>query len=100
MDVDLGSPGDLFAEAVRQGSDLQIQDTREPAIARRLPPYFTKACPGTVSFVVLPIVSGESAIACILVGRDVAEPEPISSEDISLLRAVRGQMSLAMKTIR
>jgi hypothetical protein len=100
LEVDIGTQGDLFAEAVRQGSDLQIQDTREPAIARRLPPYFAKACPGTASFVVLPIVSGESAIACILVGRDVAEPDPISSEDISLLRAVRGQMILAMKTIR
>ena len=100
LEIDLGAQGDLFAEAVRQGSDLQIQNTRDPAIARRLPLYFVKACPDTTSFVVLPIVSGESAIACILVGRDVAEPDPISSEDISLLRAVRGQMILAMKTIR
>ena len=35
-----------------------------------------------------------------LVGRDVPETGPISSEDISLLRAVRGQIILAMKTVR
>jgi HD-like signal output (HDOD) protein len=100
LEIDIATPADLFAEAVRQGSDLQIQNTRDPKISPRLPAYFTKACPQTSSFVVLPIVSGDSAIACILVGRDVAETEPIGSEDISLLRAVRSQIILAMKTIR
>jgi len=100
LEIDIGTPGDLFAEAVRRGSDLQIQNARDPKIASRLPPYFTMAFPQTASFIVLPIVSGDSPIACILVGRDVPETGPISSEDISLLRAVRGQIILAMKTVR
>ena len=100
LEIDIGTPGDLFAEAVRRGSDLQIQDARDPKIAPRLPPYFTAAFPRTASFIVLPIHSGDSPIACILVGRDVPEMGPISSEDISLLRAVRGQIILAMKTVR
>jgi hypothetical protein len=100
LEIDIGTPGDLFAEAVRRGSDLQIQNARDPKIAARLPPYFTAAFPRTASFIVLPIVSGDSPIACILVGRDVPEMGPISSEDISLLRAVRGQIILAMKTVR
>jgi hypothetical protein len=100
LEIDIGVPGDLFAEAVRRGSDLQIQNTRDPKIAPRLPSYFTAAFPKTASFIVLPIVSGDSPIACILVGRDVPETGPISSEDISLLRAVRGQIILAMKTVR
>jgi HD-like signal output (HDOD) protein len=100
LEIDIGSPGDLFAEAVRRGSDLQIQNARDPKIAARLPPYFTAAFPRIASFIVLPIVSGDSPIACILVGRDVPETGPISSEDISLLRAVRGQIILAMKTVR
>ena len=100
LEIDIGTQGDLFAEAVRRGSDLQIQNARDPKIAARLPPYFTAAFPRTASFIVLPIVSGDSPIACILVGRDVPETGPISSEDISLLRAVRGQIVLAMKTVR
>jgi HD-like signal output (HDOD) protein len=100
LEIDISTPGDLFAEAVRRGSDLQIQNVRDPNIAARLPPYFTAAFPRIASFIVLPIVSGDSPIACILVGRDVPETGPISSEDISLLRAVRGQIILAMKTVR
>jgi HD-like signal output (HDOD) protein len=100
LEIDIGTPGDLFAEAVRRGSDLQIQNARDPKIAARLPPYFTAAFPRIASFIVLPIVSGDAPIACILVGRDVPETGPISAEDISLLRAVRGQIILAMKTVR
>ena len=100
LQIDIGMSGDLFAAAIRRGSDLQIKNTLDPKIAQRVPPYFTKACPRTASFVVLPIVSEDSPIACIVVGRDVPETEPISAEDISLLRAVRGQIILAMKTVR
>jgi HD-like signal output (HDOD) protein len=100
LEIDLDSPGDLFAAAIRRGSDLQIQNTLAPAIAQRLPGYFAKACPQTTSFIILPLLSDNSPIACMLVGRDVPEPEPISPEDIRLLRTVRGQMILAMKTIR
>src|ERR1700676_2143695 len=101
------SPGNRYRRTGRpvrgggpRGSDLQIQNIRDPKIAARLPPYFTAAFPQTASFIVLPIVSGDSPIACILVGRDVPETGPISSEDIGLLRAVRGQIILAMKTVR
>jgi hypothetical protein len=69
-----------------------LRNIRDPKIAARLPPYFTAAFPQNASFIVLPIVSGDSPIACILVGRDVPETGPISSEDIGLLRAVRGQI--------
>ena len=100
LEIDIGVAGDLFAAAVRRGSDLQIQNARDPKIAPRLPAYFTSACPRTASFILLPIVSGDSPIACILAGRDVPETEAINSEDISLLRAVRGQIILAMKTVR
>jgi HD-like signal output (HDOD) protein len=100
LEIDIGTPGDLFAEAVRRGSDLQIQNALDSKIAARLPPYFTAAFPRIASFIVLPIVSGDSPIACILVGRDVPESGPISAEDVSLLRAVRGQIILAMKTVR
>jgi len=100
LEFDIGATGDLFAAAVRRGSDLQIQNARDPKIALRLPAYFTNACPRTASFILLPIVSGDSPVACILAGRDVPETEAISSEDISLLRAVRGQIILAMKTVR
>jgi HD-like signal output (HDOD) protein len=100
LELDLDAPNDLFATAIRRGSDLQIQDTRVPAIAARLPPYLIKACPQTASFILLPILAGNSALACILVGRDVPEPQPIDSTDVRLLRTVRGQIVLAMKTIR
>ena len=100
LEIDLAAPGDFFAAAIRRGADLQIQDTRAPQIAARLPGYFRKACAQTSSFILLPIVSENAAIACILVGRDVAEPEPISAEDVRLLRTIRGQIVLAMKTIK
>jgi HD-like signal output (HDOD) protein len=100
LEIDIDSPGDLFAAAIRRGSDLQIQNALDPAISLRLPGYFTRACPQTTSFIMLPILSENSPIACVLVGRDVAEPEPISPEDIRLLRTVRGQIVLAMKTVR
>jgi len=100
LEIDIDSPGDLFATAIRRGSDLQIQNALAPTIALRLPQYFTRACPQTTSFIILPILSENSPIACILVGRDLPEPEPISPEDMRLLRTVRGQIILAMKTVR
>lgn len=100
LEIDIDAPQDLFSAAIRRGSDLQIKNALDAKIAERLPSYFTKACPRTVSFIVLPIVSEDSPIACILVGRDMSETETIGSEDISLLRAVRGQIILAMKTVR
>jgi HD-like signal output (HDOD) protein len=100
LEIDIDSPGDLFAAAIRRGSDLQIQNALAPTIAQRLPQYFSKACPQTASFIILPILSENSPIACILVGRDLPEPEPISPEDMRLLRTVRGQIVLAMKTVR
>jgi HD-like signal output (HDOD) protein len=100
LEIDLDAPGDLFAAAIHRGSDLQIPNTLAPAFAHRLPRYFAKACPQTLSFIMLPIHSESSPIACIFVGRDVPEPEPITPEDIRLLRTVRGQIILAMKTVR
>jgi HD-like signal output (HDOD) protein len=100
LEIDLDAPADLFAAAIRRGSDLQILDTNAPAFANRLPRYFAKACPQTASFIMLPLIAESSPIACILVGRDVPEPRPISAEDIRLLRTVRGQIILAMKTVR
>jgi HD-like signal output (HDOD) protein len=100
LEIDIDAPGDLFAAAIRRGSDLQIQNALAPTIAPRLPRYFQRACPQTASFIILPILSENSPIACMLVGRDVPEPEPISPEDIRLLRTIRGQIILAMKTVR
>ncbi|HMD73495.1 MAG TPA: HDOD domain-containing protein [Steroidobacteraceae bacterium] len=100
LEFDLDAPGDLFAAAIRRGSDLQILNTSAPAFAPRLPRYFAKACPQTASFIMLPLLAESSPIACILVGRDVPEPAPISADDIRLLRTVRGQIILAMKTVR
>ena len=100
LEIDTDSPDDLFAAAIRRGSDLQIQNALTPTVSLRLPRYFTKACPQTASFIVLPILSENASIACILVGRDLPEPDPISPEDMRLLRTVRGQIILAMKTVR
>jgi HD-like signal output (HDOD) protein len=100
LEIDVDSTGDMFAAAIRRGSDLQIQNILDPAIAKHLPRYFAVACPHTTSFSLLPVVSDDSPIACILVGRDVAEPQPITPEDIRLLRAMRAQIAMAMKSIR
>ncbi len=100
LEINIDSAGDLFAVAVRRGTDVQIRNALAPTIAARLPPYFTKACPHTASFIILPIMSEDSPIACMLVGRDVPEPEPISPEDMRLHRTVRGQIILAMRTVR
>jgi hypothetical protein len=40
LEIDIGTPGDLFAEAVRRGSDLQIQSIRDPKMATRRSPAF------------------------------------------------------------
>jgi hypothetical protein len=100
LEIDIGTPGDLFAEAVRRGSDLQIQNIRDPKIAARFPPYFTAAFPQTASFIVLPIVFWRLAdrLHSGRTGRTGNGTD--HSEDIGLLRAVRGQITLAMKTVR
>src|ERR1700676_3088931 len=84
LEIDIGAPGDLFAEAVRAGliCRFRISATRKlrRAFRRISPPPFRR----------LPASSSS----------DVPETGPISSEDIGLLRAVRGQIILAMKTVR
>jgi len=89
-EIDIGTPGDLFAEAVRRGfGSADFRDARDPKMAARLPPISSQL--PDPSFTSSPSFGRLDDRLGILVGPlTCRKTGTISSEDISLLRAVRG----------
>lgn len=91
-----GQLPDLFGAVCLKGSDTQIADSRQPAIATRLPAWYRQhvAAP---SFLLLPMMMKGAPFAMIYA--DQAEPGAlvVSDRELALLRTLRNQAVMAFR---
>ena len=90
------SAPDLFAAVCMKGADMLIADATTPAIAQRLPPWFSQhiAAP---SFLLLPLMMKGAPFA--LIYADQARPGGIvlGEKELALLRTLRNQGVMAFR---
>ena len=91
-----GQLPDLFGAVCLKGSDTQIADSRQPAIAQRLPAWYRQQV-NAPSFLLLPMMMKGAPFA--LIYADQAQPGAlvISDRELALLRTLRNQAVMAFR---
>lgn len=88
---------DVFHASTSKGVDILISDIDDPKIAARIPEWYRKAVPAH-SFVLFPLNLKGNPIALIYADHDAAGGIDIPEKELSLLRTLRNQAILAIKT--
>ena len=91
-----GQLPDLFGAVCLKGSDTQIADSRQPAIAQRLPAWYRQHVDAP-SFLLLPMMMKGAPFAMIYA--DQAQPGPlvVGDRELALLRTLRNQAVVAFR---
>ena len=91
-----GQPPDLFGAACLKGSDTQIADSRQPAIAQRLPAWYRQHVDAP-SFLLLPMMM--KGAPCAMIYADQAQPGPlvVGDRELALLRTLRNPAVVAFR---
>ena len=88
---------DVFHASTSKGVDILISDIDDPKIAARIPDWYRKAVPAR-SFVLFPLNLKGNPIALIYADNDAPGSIDIPEKELSLLRTLRNQAILAIKT--
>jgi transcriptional regulator with GAF, ATPase, and Fis domain len=88
---------DVFHLAVEKGLDLVIQDVQSPTISNKIPAWYRDSIDAQC-FVLLPIMVNKKAVGLIYADMKEANSLKISERQLSLLRTLRNQAVLAIKT--
>jgi HD-like signal output (HDOD) protein len=94
----LAAGADLFGAALAKATDLHIGDVDAEKIRDHLPPWFRQQCAASRSFLLLPIVSAGRPLGLLYADRRVADPSGPSAEELRVLRALRSQLALALRS--
>jgi eukaryotic-like serine/threonine-protein kinase len=91
-----GQLPDLFGAVCLKGSDTQIADSRQPAIAQRLPDWYRQHVDAP-SFLLLPMMMKGAPFAVIYA--DQAQPGAlvVGDRELALLRTLRNQAVVAFR---
>ncbi len=91
-----GSVPDLFAAVRMKGADMLIAHAAMPAIAQRLPKWFSQRI-AAPSFLLLQLISKGAPFA--LIYADQAQPGCIvlGEKELALLRTLRNQGAMAFR---
>jgi GAF domain-containing protein len=90
--------GHLFVAALAQTIDLHIADVTAEKIRAALPIWFAREFPTAKSFLLMPLAVGGRAVGFFYADRTVVDPKGLSPEELSLVRSLRNQVVLAMRT--
>lgn len=93
----LGAPN-LFSAALTQGKDLHIADVQAERVKPSLPEWYSRDFPAARSFVLMPLVVNERAIGFFYADRQCVDLKGLSGEELNLLRALRSQVVLAIRS--
>ena len=96
--VPLQGPPDVFQVALKKNVDIRIDDTRDKNIRQRLPDWYQQHIDAQ-SFTLFPIVIKNAPIALIYIDSAGSEPIAISDAQLGLLKTLRNQGILAIKTL-
>jgi len=94
----VAGPSHLFMAALAHATDLHIADVTAEKIRAALPPWFTRDFGMAKSFLLLPLAVGGRVVGFFYADRPVADPRGLSPEELNLVRSLRNQVVLAMRT--
>jgi len=93
-----GVPPDLFAAVCAKGADTLIADATMPAIAGRLPAWFTQKVKAP-SFLLLPLLLKGAPFALIYADQAQAGGIQLDEKALALLRTLRNQGVMAFRQV-
>ena len=89
---------DVFHIAFKNNVDIKIDDTGAEKIRDKIPPWFHRKI-GSKSFLLFPIVIKNNPIAIIYIDSTQPENIIITDDQLSLLKTLRNQAILAIKSL-
>jgi len=89
---------DLVHAALSHATDLHIADIAAEKVAPKLPTWFERELPQTKSFILMPLVVKEKPIGFFFADRAVVDQAGLTADELNLLRALRNQVVLALRT--
>jgi HD-like signal output (HDOD) protein len=90
------SDGGLFHLAMENDADLMIADASAPKIRDLLPAWHRALLPDARSFIVLPLVVQGTPLGLFYADRSQPAPEGVPPDEASLIRALKGQVLVAL----
>ena len=96
--IPLAYQPDVFHIAFKNNVDIKIEDTQDEKIKDKIPAWYQRKI-NSKSFVLFPIVIKHSPIAMIYIDSTSASSISISDSELSLLKTLRNQAILAIKTM-
>lgn len=91
-----GPGSDLFHLAMQNDADLMIADASVPKIRDLMPGWHRRLLPDARSFIVLPLVVQGVQLGLFYADRGAAAPEGVPPDETSLIRALKGQVLVAL----
>jgi HD-like signal output (HDOD) protein len=88
----------LFTAALAHATDLHIADVSTEKVQAALPPWFGRDFAMTKSFLLLPVAVGGRVLGFFYADRPVVDVRGLGPEELNLVRALRNQVVLAMRT--
>lgn len=93
-----GTPAqDLVWSVLQRNVDVHVRDVDAGSIKAKLPAWHREACPGAVSFVLLPIVLRGKPLGFFYADRAVVDRAGLTAEELGLLRMLKGQTLVALR---
>jgi hypothetical protein len=89
--------GDVFHAAISDGTDMIINDVDDPRVADRIPDWY-RANVAAKTFVLFPILIKGNAVALIYADNERAGDIAIDDKALSLLKTLRNQALLGIKS--
>jgi HD-like signal output (HDOD) protein len=87
---------DLFHLSMENDADLMISDACSPKIRALLPEWHRALLPDARSFIVLPLVVGKVQLGLFYADRVHPAPEGVPPDETSLIKALKGQVLVAL----
>jgi HD-like signal output (HDOD) protein len=87
---------DLFHLAMENDADLMIADAGSAKIGELLPAWYRALLPDARSFIVLPLVVGKVQLGLFYADRADPAPEGVPPDETSLIKALKGQVLIAL----
>lgn len=89
---------DLVQAALSHATDLHIADVGSEKVVAKLPAWFTRELPKTKSFLLMPLILKAKPIGLFFADRFVHDEKGLSPEELNLLRSLRNQVLMALRT--
>jgi len=96
--IPLAYQADVFHVAFKQNVDIRIDDTTDEKINEKIPGWYRQNI-NARSFAIFPIIIKHSPIALIYIDSPNNESISITDNQLGLLKTLRNQAILAIKTI-